>query len=72
MEFNQAFSLPAVLGTETSAAEDENHGILSLQFGELPAFCGMVGKFIVGKARPRDHVSSQETKPPTLGCASTG
>jgi len=32
MEFNEAFSLPAVLGAETSAAEDENHWMLPLQF----------------------------------------
>ena len=33
MEFNKPFSLPAVLGAETSAAEDENHWMLSLQLG---------------------------------------
>jgi hypothetical protein len=42
MKFNKPFSLPAILGTETSAAEDENHWMLSLQFGELPAFRGVV------------------------------
>ena len=35
MELNKPLSLPAVLGTETSAAEGENHRILSLQLGEL-------------------------------------
>jgi hypothetical protein len=29
MEFNKAFSLPAVVGAEASAAEDENHWILA-------------------------------------------
>jgi hypothetical protein len=43
MEFNKAFSLPAVLGAVTTAAEDKNHWMLSLQFRELPAFRGMVG-----------------------------
>src|ERR1700684_1899597 len=33
MELNKAFRLPAVLGTETSAAEDENHWMLSLHLG---------------------------------------
>jgi hypothetical protein len=33
MEFDQPFSLPAVLGAETSAAKDENHCMWSLQFG---------------------------------------
>ena len=58
MELNKPFSLPAVLGAETSAAEDENHGMLSLQFGELPAFRGVVGKLIVGKDRPWNNVRS--------------
>jgi hypothetical protein len=58
MELNEPFSLPAVLGTETSAAEDENHGLLSLQIGELAAFRSMVGKLIVRKNGARDNVSS--------------
>ena len=58
MELNQAFMLPAVLGAETSATEDENHWILSLQFGELPSLCGMVGKLIIGEHRPWNHVRS--------------
>ena len=52
MEFNQPFSLPAVLGSETSAAEDENHWMLSLQFGELSPFRGVIGKFIIGEDNP--------------------
>jgi hypothetical protein len=52
MELNQPFSLPTVLGAETSAAEDENHGMLSLQCGEFPAFGGVVGKLIVGEDSP--------------------
>ena len=43
MELNQPLRLPAVLGSVTPAAEYEDHGILSLQFGESPAFRGMVG-----------------------------
>ena len=58
MEFNKPFSLPAVLGAETSAAEDKNHGMLSLQFGELPAFRGVVGKLIIGEDSPRNNVRS--------------
>jgi hypothetical protein len=49
MELNKPFSVPAILGAETSAAEDENHWVLSLQFGELPMFRGVIGEFIVGK-----------------------
>ena len=58
MEFNQPFSLPAVFGAETAAAEDENHGMLSLQFGELPAFRNVVGKLIVGKDSSGNDVRS--------------
>jgi hypothetical protein len=58
MEFNKPFSLPAVLGAETSAAEDENHGMLPLQFGELPAFRGVVGKLIVGEDSPWNNLRS--------------
>jgi hypothetical protein len=49
MELHESFRLSAVLGTETAAAEDQNHGIGSLQFRELSAFCGMVGKLVVGE-----------------------
>ena len=50
--------LPAVLRAETSATKDENHWILSLQFGELPAFRGVIGKLIVGEVSPWNNVSS--------------
>ena len=42
MELNQPLRLPAVLGSVSPATEDQDHGILSLQFGELPTFRGMV------------------------------
>ncbi len=71
MKFNKPFSLPAVLGAETSAAEDENHWMLSLQFGELPAFRGVVGKLIVGEDNPWNNVRSH-MKFSTVGCASPG
>jgi len=58
MELNEQFRLPPVLGAETSPAEDENHRVLSLQFGELPALRGMIGKLIVGKGSPRNNVRS--------------
>ena len=56
MKFNKPFSLPAVLGAETSAAEDENHGMLCLQFGELSAFARVVGELIVGEDGPWNDV----------------
>jgi hypothetical protein len=71
VEFKKPFSLPAILGAETSAAEDENHWMLSLQFGELPAFRGVVGKLIVGEDSPWNNVRSH-MKSSTVGCASPG
>ena len=56
MELNKPFRLPAVLRAETSAAEDKNHGMLSLQCGELPAFRRVVGKLIVGEDGPRNNI----------------
>ena len=43
MELNQPFRLSAVFRSVTTAAEDEDQGVVSLQFGELPVFRGMVG-----------------------------
>src|SRR5258707_8608924 len=56
MEFNKQFSLAAVLRTETSTAEDEDHGMLLLEFGEIAAFRCMVGKLIVGEDSAWDDV----------------
>jgi hypothetical protein len=58
MELNQPLSLPAVLGAVPSAAEHENHGMWSLQCGELPPFGGVVGKLIVGEHSARNNVRS--------------
>ena len=61
MEFHESFSLPAILGAEGPAAEDENHRMLSLQFGELTAFRRVVRELIVGKYRPWNNVRSHRT-----------
>jgi hypothetical protein len=58
MELHEAFGLTAVLGAEASAAKDENHGMLALQFGELATFRGVVGKFVIGKLRAGNDVGS--------------
>jgi hypothetical protein len=58
MELNQPFRLPAVFGSVTPAAEDEHQGVLSLQFGELPVFRGVVGQLIVGEDSPGNNVRS--------------
>ena len=52
MQLNKPFMLAAVVGAETSAAQDQNHRMLSLQLGELPVFAGVVGQLIVGKVAP--------------------
>jgi hypothetical protein len=58
MEFKKPFSLSAVLGAETAAAEDEHHGMLALQLRELPAFRRVIGKFIVWENGPWNNVRS--------------
>ena len=44
--------LPVILGTKTATAQDENHGMLSLQFGELPPLRSVIGQFVVRKTAP--------------------
>jgi hypothetical protein len=56
MEFNEPFILPPLFGAEASAAEDKNHWMLPLQFGELPVFRGVVGKLIIWEDGPWDDV----------------
>jgi hypothetical protein len=58
MELHKSFRLPSVFRAIPSTAQDENHGMLPLQFGKLPPFRGMVRKFIVGKDRSRNNVRS--------------
>src|SRR5262249_37071871 len=58
MEFHEQFRLAAVLGAEASAAEDENHGMRSLQLGELAAPRGVIGKLVVGKNGAGNNVRS--------------
>jgi hypothetical protein len=47
VELNQPLRLTAVLGSITAAAQDENHRVVALQLGELPAFCGVVGQLVI-------------------------
>src|SRR5258708_4753742 len=69
MERNKPFRLPAVLGAETSAAKDEHHRMLSLEFGELPAVRGVVGKLVVGEDSTWNDVGSH-LKSSKAGCTS--
>jgi hypothetical protein len=49
MKLDQAFRLASIFGAEAAAAEDKNHWIRALQFGELPPLRGVIGELIVGK-----------------------
>jgi hypothetical protein len=60
MELDKQFGLAAVFGTETSPAEDEDHRIRSLQFGELATFRGVVGKLVVREDCPGNNVISHK------------
>jgi hypothetical protein len=42
MELDEKLRLTAIFGTETSAAQDEHHRVLSLQLGEPAASCCVV------------------------------
>jgi hypothetical protein len=42
MELDEELRLPAIFGTEASAAQDEHHRVLSLQLRELAASCCVV------------------------------
>ena len=63
MELNEQFGLAAILGAITAAAEDQNHGMRSLEFGELAAFRGMVGKLVVGEGSAWNNVGSHDDPP---------
>jgi hypothetical protein len=58
MKLNEEFGLAAVLGAETAAAEDEDHGVLSLEVRELAALRGVVGKLVVGEDGAGNDVGS--------------
>jgi hypothetical protein len=66
IELHKPFCLSSIFGAIPSAAEDENHGVLSLQVGKLPPFRGVVRKLIVGKERSRNDVRSHGF--PLVGC----
>jgi len=56
VKLKKSFLLPVVLGTIAPAAENENHGMVFLQFGELPPFRGVVGQLIVRKDSSRNDI----------------
>jgi hypothetical protein len=60
VELDEEFCLPAVLGAKTSATKHENHGMLTLELGELTAFGTMVGKFVVRKQGAGDNIGSHK------------
>jgi hypothetical protein len=67
MELNEKFRLAPVLGAETSAAENQNHGMRSLQFEEPATFCGVVGELVVGKGDPWNNIGSHRCKSSNVG-----
>jgi len=58
MELNQPLRLPAVLGSITAAAQDENHRVVALQLGELPAFRRVVGQLVIREDGSGNDVSA--------------
>ena len=68
MKLKKPFMLSAVLWTVTAPAEDKNHWMLSLQFGELAPLCRVIGKFVIGEHSPWNNVRSH-IKSSTVGCA---
>jgi hypothetical protein len=72
MELNKSFMLPSILGAVTPSAEDEDHWILSLQFGELPTFRGVVGELIVGEDSPWNYVRSHMKSSSIFSCTLPG
>jgi hypothetical protein len=60
MELNQPLRLPAVLGSIAAAAQDEDHRILALELGELPASGGVVGQLVIGEDGSGNDVSAHE------------
>jgi hypothetical protein len=65
MKLSQAFRLPAVLGAKPSAAEYENHGILTLEFRELAAFRSMISELVVGKEGAGHNIRSHDDYNPS-------
>ncbi len=49
VKLEKSFMLPAILGTITSAAENENRRMLSLEFRELPTLRRVIGKLVIGE-----------------------
>ena len=49
MKLKESFMLPSISWTKPSAAENYNHRIGPLQFRQLPALGGVIGKFVVGE-----------------------
>ena len=56
MEFDKAFGLAAIFGAETPSAEDEDHGVRSLEVGELAALCSVIGELIIREEYAGDDV----------------
>jgi hypothetical protein len=62
MKLDEEFCLPTVLGAITSTTEHKNHGMLTLELGELAAFGSMVSKFVVGKEGAGHNIGSHNKR----------
>ena len=58
MQLHKAFVLTAIFWAEPSAAEDQNHRMLTLQLRKFSMFAGLVGQLIVGKDCTRNDIAS--------------
>jgi len=54
MQLREPLSLPNDPSDRTSAAQYQNHRILTLQLGQLSVLPSVVGKLIVGEYRSKE------------------
>jgi hypothetical protein len=58
VELSETLMLSPLLWAETAATDYENHWILPLEFRELPSFCGVLEKLIIGEDSAWNNVIS--------------
>jgi hypothetical protein len=58
VELNESLMLSPLFWAETAATEDKNHRVWPLEFRELPALAGVVGKLIIGEDSAWNNIIS--------------
>jgi hypothetical protein len=58
VQFHEKFGLPPVLGTKSSPAEHQNHGMRTLQVRQLAALRSVIRELVVGKNRAWHNIRS--------------